>query len=211
MNSSYIQKFARAFNISFLNEIPSSFSILIETLQTTLNWDNIYTSPKNTPQNTLNHISLFSIESVMDLGNPEEESIRKKNSQLLFILSNRSESNPMLIKAFEHQRLDQIRDELNLENLINKIVIVSGKTPSVEETLLINDKNFKVFEILNNEQEKQFIKNINEADESNQDLFFDKFFNQDNSKIYKIHEAYEFKDEDSDAEINEIEFQNLKQ
>lgn len=202
---------ARAFEISFLNEIPKSLKVLVETLQITVNWDSILSRKSHSLANTLGKMSLFSIETVMDLGNAEEEPIRKKNSQLLFILNNRSESNPLMIKAFEHERLGQIREDLNLENLINKIVIVSGKTVFVEETLLINDRNFRVFEVLNKEQEKKFIANIGNANESNQDLFFEQLFNQGGEKVQKIHEAYKFEDEDSDTEINEIVFENLKQ
>jgi hypothetical protein len=117
----------------------------------------------------------------------------------------------MQIKAFEHERLSQIRDDVRFDDLVNKMVLVSGSTISVKDTLFINDRNFKIFEILNEKEEQTLKTKIDSISFENAKECFDFLFNESNFKHQRIFEEEEMNnDEDPDTELNEIVFENLR-
>jgi hypothetical protein len=212
MNGNYVQKFIKSLNLSFIKEIPNSLTKFIEVLQISENWDNEFSksSHLNPDLNSnLANLSMFSIQTIIDLGNAEETSIRNKNSQLLFILSNKSEKNPIQIKAFEHERLHQIREEICFDDLINKIVFLSGRTEILNNVLLLNDRNIQFFEIANEEQEEIYRKKIESTSVLKEDEFFDFMFNREEFKSLRINEQRQ-ETEDSDEEINDMIFKHIK-
>ena len=203
MASQYIQNFAKSLRITFLKETHKSIQYFIESLQTSENWDLIFSPTNVIPQDlgsSLQHLQLFRVDAVMDLGNVKDSETRKPNSQLLFILNNKSQTNPVQLKAFEHEPLMQIREDLELEHLINKIVLVSGNTLVVNNTLLINDRDFRVLEVLNESQEKLLAGKLEHVDPSNIDAFLDVMFYRDQFQSMRIFESANPESENPDEE-----------
>ena len=214
MNKHYMQKLANVLKIDYISGIPQSLGSFIEFLQLSKNWDQLFKRSLNLPaelDSSLQHLSLFSIETVMDLGNAQQPENRNKNSHLLFILNNRSEANMMHLKAFEFSRLTQIKDDVRLEDLINKVVLVAGRTNVENNTLLLSDSNFQILEVLDEKKEKMIEKKILEIGESDPDFFFDYLFSSSSFQGQRI-SAFPVDNQldQSEEDIDEMNFENLK-
>ena len=185
MESNSIQKFGKLFGIVIQKEYTEfpKLKDFIRQLQTSENWDEWIKNTDSsavTTETELKKDLLFIIDSVIDVGNPLNNTSRNKTSKLLFLLSNRSETKNIKFKAFEFKELKQIQAGIELAELTNQLVVVSKTAILQRNTLFLTDQNFKILEIIDDRQEQDFIKKmeVNNTEES----VFKRLFDLDDGK-----------------------------
>ena len=223
MESNSIQKFGKLFGIVIQKEYTEfpKLKDFIRQLQTSENWDEWIKNTDSsavTTETELKKDLLFIIDSVIDVGNPLNNTSRNKTSKLLFLLSNRSETKNIKFKAFEFKELKQIQAGIELAELTNQLVVVSKTAILQRNTLFLTDQNFKILEIIDDRQEQDFIKKmeVNNTEES----VFKRLFDLDDGKknfkkpLKKLKKTDDYPNEEyfnEEGDCNEMNFTNLRQ